>query len=156
MKIGRLDKRSVIYTVRNIIIPLYLYSFLFHYVWEMLHMPLYLEMSYRGVYSWIACFFPTLGDANIVVIIWFVGFLQFKDVWWFKNGSLLRNLLIIGLGFGITFILELHALKTGRWVYSTLMPVIPFLNVGISPIFQMTILPLVVFYLVNVRANFKT
>ena len=118
-------------------------------------MPLYMNMSYRGIYSWIACFFATFGDANIVVIIWLIGLLFFRDIWWFKRGSLIRVLLIIGLGFGITVLLELHALKINRWTYSTLMPVIPILEVGISPILQMTILPLSAFYLVNKKANFK-
>ena len=100
---GKVDKRSLIYTVRNIIIPLYLYSVLFHYIWEMLHMPLYADMPYGEVSSWIACFFATLGDANIVVIIWFIGLLLFEDVCWFKKGDILRISLIIVLGFCIAF-----------------------------------------------------
>lgn len=40
-------------------------------------------------------------------------------------------------------ILEWHALRTGRWTYNYLMPLIPGLGVGAFPVLQMAIVPIV-------------
>ncbi len=150
----RNDRELNFNTFRVIITPLYLYSVIFHYIWEMLQMPLYVGMQFKDISSWKACFFATLGDANIVIIIWFAGYLAFKNIWWFKKLSFLKIVLILGIGICITVFIEIHAIKTGRWEYTLLMPIIPLVNVGISPLIQMMILPLLAFYLVKIRANF--
>lgn len=37
--------------------------------------------------------------------------------------------------------IELHALSSGRWRYSALMPVVPVLGVGLLPLLQLMLLP---------------
>ena len=37
--------------------------------------------------------------------------------------------------------------KTGNWAYTDSMPIIPIVNVGISPILQFMILPLLIYLL---------
>jgi hypothetical protein len=47
------------------------------------------------------------------------------------------------LGAATATILEWHALRTGRWTYNALMPLIPGLGVGVYPVLQMAIVPAV-------------
>lgn len=37
--------------------------------------------------------------------------------------------------------IELHALSSGRWRYSALMPVVPGIGVGLLPLLQLAVLP---------------
>lgn len=47
------------------------------------------------------------------------------------------------LGAMTATIIEWHALRTGRWTYNSLMPLIPWLGVGLYPVLQMAIVPVV-------------
>ena len=42
---------------------------------------------------------------------------------------------------------EIRNLSAGSWAYSKSMPIIPFLNVGLSPVLQFMLLPAIIFYL---------
>lgn len=139
--------------VIQILIPLYLYSFLFQYLWEMVQMPLYSDMYFSSLQSWTACAKATVGDAHIAAFMWLAGALVYQDVWWFKRLTFLKTLIIVIMGTGITLFLEIHALRTGRWEYSALMPVVPLLEVGIVPILQMTLLPLLIFHIITKRGT---
>lgn len=46
-----------------------------------------------------------------------------------------------GWGVLLAAIVELHALRTDRWGYTGLMPVIPPLGVGVLPLVQLALLP---------------
>lgn len=47
----------------------------------------------------------------------------------------------------MTILLEWHAVYwTGRWAYSDLMPIVPFLGIGVVPILQWLVLPPAVLY----------
>ncbi|MDO8510393.1 MAG: hypothetical protein Q7S15_02100 [bacterium] len=51
-----------------------------------------------------------------------------------------RSWLIIPVGIALALVVELFALKTGRWAYNDFMPLIPLLSVGITPAIQLGLL----------------
>jgi len=61
------------------------------------------------------------------------------------NWKSILSLLIIGTVIGVG--IERWAFITGRWSYTESVPIIPFLKVGITPILQMMIVPILTFYL---------
>ena len=46
---------------------------------------------------------------------------------------------------------ELRHLSSGSWGYADSMPIIPIINVGISPVLQFMVLPLLIYFLSFLR-----
>lgn len=62
---------------------------------------------------------------------------------------------IIVIGIILAIIIEWHALATGRWMYGSLMPIVPFLNVGLTPLFQLGLLGYIAFELSHFEIDRK-
>lgn len=112
-----------------------------NYVWEMAQMPLYERMPFDSVRSWLVCFRAALGDGVIVLTIWAAGAAVFRRVHWFTPLTPLTALVALAAGATIAVGIELHALSAERWAYSSLMPILPGINVGVSPLIQLLVLP---------------
>jgi hypothetical protein len=111
-----------------------------NYCWEMVQMPLYRNMPFDEVSSWVMCFRASLGDGVIILAIWSVGYVIFRERHWVAfKADRLTVLLLAGTVIAVT--IEVHATNTGRWSYSSYMPLIPPLDVGLSPVLQMLLLP---------------
>lgn len=103
-------------------------GFLLNLLWENLHAPLYVH--YRGgAISEYILFRAALFDALVISI--FAAILSFAP---FRRWRLWL-MPVAGIFFAVG--LELWALQTGRWEYTAWMPLAPFLNVGLSPMFQL-------------------
>lgn len=105
-------------------------SFVLNLAWEHAHALLY--AGYQG--SPITKFIlwrATLADAvfitAIAAVIFSAPFLR-KHEW-----------LMVPLGLVLAVCIELWALHTGRWAYNPLMPVIPWLNIGLTPTLQLAL-----------------
>jgi len=55
----------------------------------------------------------------------------------------------VGLGAIIGVATEIVSLEMGRWEYTRAMPVLTPFSVGLTPLFQMILLPPLVFWLVS-------
>lgn len=77
-------------------------------------------------------FHASLTDAAIISIIsWpfiYLGFLR-ERTW-----------IIVPVGFIWAVIMEWNALHLNKWAYNSLMPIIPFLYVGLTPAVQLGLL----------------
>ncbi len=51
---------------------------------------------------------------------------------------------LVLLGAAVAVAVEWWALATERWQYAGAMPIVPFLQVGLLPVLQMTIIPPIV------------
>ena len=92
----------------------------------------------------VGCFIPSLGDGLMTLIIYWAGWLGFRDWQWILHPGSRGYLLMLGIGLNLAVIIELNALYlTGAWAYNDQMIVIPMLGVGLSPVLQMLVLPLV-------------
>lgn len=116
-------------------------AFLLHIIWENAQAPLYAGYpSFSQHFS--VCLVGTLGDVVITLSVLAFLWLLKKDV---SRPADFLGLAIIG--FIIAVAIEQNALLAGKWDYVSAMPIIPWLNVGLIPIIQMTILLPLSFYI---------
>ncbi len=101
---------------------------------------------------WWHCFVASLGDGIILWIIYAAGWVVFRRPDWFFDPQVKGYILMLIIGLIIAVVVEwvaVHMLQ--RWSYAKAMPVIPVLNIGITPILQMLLLPPIIFYVVAAR-----
>ncbi|MDO8594436.1 MAG: hypothetical protein Q7R93_02895 [bacterium] len=126
------------------LITLFFSAFLLNLIWEHLHSVLY--VSYQsGAITNAILLQAALFDAAVITIFSFP-FLLRSDL---HNPFLLRSnlnnqkktrwILYVALVI-FAVILEKWALVTGRWVYSDVMPIIPYLQIGLTPVIQLGVL----------------
>jgi len=109
----------------------FILAFLLNVVWENLHAVLY--TSYKGgEITQFILIRASLFDA--VVITCFL--LPFLFLPFLKN----KLWLILLIGTLIAVINEWYGLTTSRWAYNSFMPIVPFFEVGLTPMFQLGLL----------------
>lgn len=109
---------------------IFIIAFILNFIWENLHVFLY-EDYMGGKITEFILFRATLADALIITIISLPFFLPRFEKY---------NVVIIFIGLVIAIFNEIYALSTDRWSYNALMPIVPFLNVGITPTVQLGLL----------------
>ena len=105
-------------------------------VWDVRDLPDDLEAA--GLYL--------LADALWTLALWAIvtGAIQRPDSAW-------RLAAVAALGAVSAVAVERVALADGRWTYNALMPIVPILDVGLWPVAQMTILPVITVWLARAR-----
>lgn len=123
------------YIVKRLTV-IFVIAFFLNLIWENLHVFLYANYQGRGITELILLR-ATLFDAIFITIIClpflFLPRLEKKNYW------------IIIIGVVLAVLIEWYALLTGRWSYNSHMPIIPFLNVGLTPTIQLALLGFVSF-----------
>ena len=121
-------------------------AFALNFVWENLHSILYLHYK-QGLISELILIRASLVDAIIITLL--IGVLFFL-------GLLNRfHWLIIITGVIISISIEVWALTSSRWAYSEAMPIIPFIDVGLTPTIQIAITGYLVYYVVFCRSRIR-
>ncbi len=127
-------------------------SFLLHLTWENLQSPLY---SCFATSSFLQCFWICLkatvtGDMLFMLTIYVALAFVHRDPFWIADRSVFVHLatwvlaVLVGVLLGISF--ELWAIHVShRWTYAG-MPIIPVLRIGITPVLQMIVVPLLTLY----------
>lgn len=121
-------------------------AFLLNFIWEMLQMPLYKNMP-LNIKSIVYCGLASLADVIMVVLLYYGFALIYKDAFWTKDLNVQRIVLLMLIGCVGAILAELRHLSSGNWSYAETMPVIPIVNVGLSPVLQFMILPVVIYSL---------
>lgn len=117
---------------------LILLSFVFHLTWELAQSPLYTCSVDMEACFWL-CLRATFGDIGIMLVLY--GIHQ-------KVPSLWKMALI---GAALATVIEKISIEMDRWSYFDTMPLIPGIEVGITPVLQMALLPPLVFYILRKR-----
>lgn len=131
---------------RQFIILATILAFLLNFAWEVAQGPLYEGYIYDTQHITF-CALASVADAVMVLLIYFALALVFKNPLWVQNLSVSRILLVMLIG-GIGAILaEVRHLSAGTWAYAESMPIIPFVEAGLSPVLQFTLLPPLIYYL---------
>ena len=129
---------------RRFVITTILLAFLFNVAWEFLQIPLYKE----GVYTWqhiLFCVLASVADVVMVMLIYFGFAWIYKNALWIKNLNT-KKVIFLSLTGGIGAVLaEIRHLSIGTWSYADAMPLIPFVHVGLSPVLQFMILPILIY-----------
>ena len=117
------------------------FSFLLNFFWEMLQMPLYEGMK-LNMQTTMLCSLASVADAIMVLLLYYAFAVIYKDPFWVHDLTLQRILILVGVGATGAILVEIFHLSADSWKYSRIMPIIPILNVGISPVLQFMILPI--------------
>ena len=121
-------------------------AFLLNWFWEATHAAAYVESTGPFLYRLRHCL-PMAGtDALWTLALWAIvtGALQRRDSAW-------RLVATATLGAVSAVAVEHVALADRRWTYNALMPIVPIVDVGLWPVAQMTILPVITVWLAGVR-----
>jgi hypothetical protein len=121
-------------------------AFALNFIWELSHCPLYEGCGYDPLHVGFLAL-ASLVDAIIAALLYLGLALVYKDGLWVRQltGRRAFWLVIIG-GTGATLTEVVH-LAAGSWVYTDRMPLIPGLGVGLSPVLQFAVLPLLIYSL---------
>ena len=122
-----------------------LFALLLNYPWEFIQAPLFEGMAERPHGAAVkACTQAALGDSVIMLAAyWGVAALGRGRAWIAAPGWR-EVLLFSSIGVAITVVIEWLVLTGGwlsGWTYSSLMPIIPGLGVGLVPVLQWVVLP---------------
>ena len=112
-------------------------------VWEVAQIMAYDFPEINLMTVVIHCFVPSLGDGLMTLMIYWTGWLLFRDRQWILHPGTSGYLLMMGVGLIFAVLVEWNALyRTGAWGYNERMIIIPFLGVGHLPLLQMMTLPI--------------
>ncbi len=120
---------------------------LLNLIWEFAHMPLYTIWE-EGTTEEIlfAAFHCTGGDAligltAIMLAVFLSGGTRWPDE---RIQTVLFAAIFIGVGYTI-FSEWLNIVVREAWAYRDIMPVVPILNVGLSPLLQWIVIPVLAY-----------
>lgn len=150
-RIGWLGQQGWIGAMRRYIVA----SALSHLVWEIVQLPLYTlwRTGTRGEQAF-AVLHCTGGDLLIAGSALSMALIVVGDHRW-PNASILQ---VAGLtvAIGIVYTIYSEWLNTTvrlSWTYSELMPVVPWIGTGLSPLLQWIVVPALALWAATGRAN---
>lgn len=115
-------------------------SFVFHLTWELAQSPLY-ECSLNMELCFWICVHATLGDVVIMMVLSAIHH---------KVPSLWKMALI---GAALATVIEKISIELDRWNYLPSMPLIPGIEIGITPVLQMALIPPLVFFILRKNSS---
>ena len=131
---------------KSLIVKMFIIALVLNLAWELSQGPLYSGFSYNAE-QMSFCALASIADAVMVILLYYALTLIYKNLHWIYEFTVLRTILIMLIG-GIGAVLaEAKYLKAGSWSYNDSMPIIPYTNVGLSPILQFIILPALIYFL---------
>lgn len=123
-------------------------TFVFNLIWEVAQGPLY--KGYEHDWQHISiCALASVADMLMVLILLFLFGLIYNNVFWTKNFTTFRVVILMLAGGVGAIIAEVWHTSRGDWAYAERMPLIPWVEVGVSPALQFTILPLLIFIIIS-------
>jgi len=125
---------------------IFVLAFFLNLIWENLHSLLYVHYK-GGPITGLILVRAALFDASVILLLIFLLTRLPKHI-----SSRYSWLLIID-GTIIAVLLEWWALSQGRWPYTEAMPVIPFLNTGLTPTIQLGLLAYLVYRIVEYKKH---
>ncbi len=130
-------------------LPVALFSFLLHFVWEFLQVPTYAGMAEMAHWQGVKlCTSATIGDVGFALTAFWTASLAARTRHWMGNQVAFPVLVFLGTGIALTVGFEFYYTQvTLRWTYSDLMPLVPPFGTGLSPLVQWIVIPPIVLWL---------
>ncbi|GAA4437033.1 hypothetical protein GCM10023188_30780 [Pontibacter saemangeumensis] len=117
-------------------------GFLLNLIWENAQAPLYLD--YSGFYSHLKiCFVAAVVDALVILLLYLLLVAYNQNLYWPMGAGPWQYLFLTLLGGLLAVWFEKWALQGGEWSYTEVMPIVPVLRVGLFPLLQLMVLPII-------------
>ena len=155
--VGKADDGALFVSLARNIIRLLAVALPLYFVWEMLQAPAFSGMPKGWWAASARCALAAAGDGVIVLAIFAILALAFRDARWFSQPRPRRYGALILLGVTIHAAIEwVMVHQFGRWGYQPTQPRVPLIDIGILPFLQpVVLLPLTlwIFALWEARAT---
>ncbi|WP_422373136.1 hypothetical protein [Hoeflea sp.] len=124
------------------------FSFLLHFVWEFWQAPTYAGMIELNHWDGIKlCSSATFGDVGFALTAFWITSAAARTRYWVLRPAPWQVVLFLAVGIALTVGFEYYYTNmTLRWTYSDLMPLVPPLGTGLSPLLQWLAIPLAVLW----------
>lgn len=121
--------------------------------WEILHYPLYnISSAHAGGVPFGAILHCTAGDAIISAIIYLITSILLRSLRWPVTSPRRGVVVYVALSLAYTVFSEWkNTAVLGGWSYAPAMPV--FMGVGVSPLLQWIVVPIITVWLCSVKIN---
>jgi len=126
------------------------FSFFLNFTWEVLQTPFFDDRGEEfSTILWYR-FHCTVGDILITLGCFWLVAIIFNNRTWFLSLTKNKILIFVGLGVIYTVFSEIKNVRIIQsWGYSELMPVVPFIGVGLVPVLQWIAVPLVLLFVLK-------
>lgn len=126
-------------------------SFLLHLLWENAQAPLFEGYESFSQHFSICFQAAATGDMFFMLVIYLILAVVHRDQKWITRREAFSHpatwVLSSFVGMLFAIIIELRAILEHRWSYTEAMPILPFFPVGLTPVAQMIIVPLMMLLL---------
>ena len=123
-----------------------IFALLLNFPWEILQAPLFADMrSLPHATATMACLQATFGDMVIMLLAHAVVAIQARNRRWMLATNGKQLMLFVAVGLSITVLIEWLATRglwLSNWSYSPAMPLLPGTDIGLVPMLQWLLLPL--------------
>lgn len=134
------DKKSF----RRLIFTVIIIAFLLNYIWELIQMPFY-RNSFYDIRHISFCGLASIADAIMVLLLYFGVAFVFNNPLWIQHLKWRRIIILMLTGGTGAILSEMRHLSIGSWAYAGSMPIIPVVHVGLAPVLQFMLLPLLIY-----------
>ena len=141
--------------MNSFLVQFVIFTFLFNFVWEMVQAPLFVgapESAYSKVLK--GCSAATFGDVIISLFIYHLAAAFYGSRDWGIRKNRRSIIRYVGAGIAVTIVFEILFTQIWvRWTYLKVMPVIPLVHVGLTPILQWALIPPTVLWYLKQQKN---
>jgi hypothetical protein len=110
------------------LILVFVLAFTLNWAWEISQSVLYLYYN-GGPLTAFILFRAAIADAVMILILIVIA----------QKITINKSLFIVLTGLVLAIAIEIWALQVSHWEYNALMPIIPIINVGLTPTIQLVI-----------------
>ena len=122
------------------------FAYLFNLIWEIAQGFLYEGYIYDFKHISF-CALASIADVFMVFLLYFGFSIVFGDFFWIQRATWRKVILVMLVGgLGAVFAESRH-LAAGNWAYANTMPLLPIGDVGLSPVLQFMILPILIYWI---------
>lgn len=128
---------------------------LLNFIWEIWQAPLFQGMDELTHFEvTLHCTLAALGDVSILLAAFWIIALTARSRRWIIHPRAIQAIGFIAIGIAITVVIEAIATHVlNRWQYAAVMPTLPILGTGITPILQWLIIPPIIVSMMRRRGT---
>nr|WKN38583.1 hypothetical protein K4G66_07695 [Tunicatimonas sp. TK19036] len=130
-------------------------AFLLNFLWEVGQGPWYEDFRYDWKHISF-CALASVADMLMVFILLFGFGLIYQSVFWIRHLTTSRIVTLVLVGCIGAVLSEMWHTARGDWAYAESMPMLPWVNVGLSPVLQFALLPFITFALSKQTVKLKS